>query len=95
MPSIEVVVTHEVGLHARPAAAFVKTAASYPCEIKVTNLTAGSPAVNAKSILGVLSIGVHQDNTIVSYQCGRFDNWIDLAKGLKISEYRQRTVVKG
>ena len=64
MPSIEVVVTHEVGLHARPAASFVKTAASYPCDIKVTNVTAGSPAVNAKSILGVLSIGVHQGHTI-------------------------------
>ena len=64
MPSIEIVVTHEVGLHARPAATLVKTAAGFPCEVKVTNQTGGSPPVNAKSILGVLSIGVHQDHTI-------------------------------
>ena len=64
MPSVEIVVHHEVGLHARPAAAFVKIANGYPCEIKVTNITAGSPTINAKSILGVLSIGVHQGHTI-------------------------------
>ncbi len=64
MPQAEVVVRHEVGLHARPATLFVRLAASFPCEVKVRNVSANSPSVNAKSILGVLSIGVNKDDTI-------------------------------
>ncbi|GAB4471323.1 MAG: HPr family phosphocarrier protein [Anaerolineae bacterium] len=65
MPKSEIVVRHEVGLHARPAASFVKLAASFPCDITVQNVTTGSKSVNAKSILSVLSIGVSKDNTIL------------------------------
>lgn len=64
MPGIEVTVQHKVGLHARPAAQFVKTASSFPCEIKVSNVTTESAAANAKSILGILSLGVHQGHVI-------------------------------
>jgi phosphotransferase system HPr (HPr) family protein len=64
MKNIELTVTHAVGLHARPAAAFVKMAASYPCEIKVRNLTTQGPFVNAKSILSVLTLGVNQGHRI-------------------------------
>ena len=64
MPKLEITVLHEVGLHARPAASFVKLASSFPCEISVTNLTTNSAPANAKSILGVLSIGVQQGHKI-------------------------------
>ncbi len=64
MREIEVVVRHEVGLHARPASLFVKLASKFPCNINVRNLTTGSQAVNAKSILSVLSLGVNRDNSI-------------------------------
>lgn len=64
MPNAEIVVRHEVGLHARPAASFVRLAASFPCEIFVRNLTTNSQPVNAKSILGVLTLGVSQDHRI-------------------------------
>jgi phosphotransferase system HPr (HPr) family protein len=64
MPKAEIVVQHEVGLHARPAATFVKLASSFPCQVKVCNLTGGSPTVNAKSILGVLTLGVNRGHTI-------------------------------
>ena len=64
MPQFEIVVEHEVGLHARPASQFVKLASSFPCEVSVKNLTTDSPAVNAKSILSVLSIGVNSGNKI-------------------------------
>lgn len=60
MPAIQLVVNHPAGLHARPAAEFVKTAAAFPCEITVRNVTDGKPPVNAKSILGVLTLGVNQ-----------------------------------
>ncbi len=60
MPTITLTVNHPAGLHARPAAEFVKTAAAFPCNITVRNITDDKPAVNAKSILSVLTLGVHQ-----------------------------------
>ena len=52
------------GLHARPAALFVRTAGGYGAEISVRNLTrAGEPA-NAKSILAVLGLGVSRGHEI-------------------------------
>jgi phosphotransferase system HPr (HPr) family protein len=64
MPSIELPVTHPVGLHARPAAEFVKLATKYPCDVKVRNLTAAGNLVNAKSILSVLTLGVQQGHIV-------------------------------
>lgn len=65
MADIELTVMHPVGLHARPAAAFVRMASSFPCEIKIRNLTAESPLVNAKSILSVLTLGVNQGHRVL------------------------------
>ncbi|MGD1991751.1 MAG: HPr family phosphocarrier protein [Anaerolineae bacterium] len=61
MHQVTLTVRHEVGLHARPAALFVKTAAKFPCTIRVTN---GEKTVNAKSIISVLSLGVVQNTEI-------------------------------
>jgi phosphotransferase system HPr (HPr) family protein len=57
-------VNHPVGLHARPAAEFVKLAAKYPCEIKIRNLTTEGKLVNAKSILSVLTLGIQQGHQV-------------------------------
>ena len=57
MPEINLTVTHEVGLHARPASIFVKTATAYNCDIEVTH---GEVTANAKSILAVLTLGAHK-----------------------------------
>jgi PTS system galactitol-specific IIA component len=62
--AIELTVTHPVGLHARPAAKFVQTAAQFPCAVTVANLTSGVGPVNAKSILKVLTLGVSQGHRI-------------------------------
>ena len=64
MPSLTLVVRHPAGLHARPAAEFVKTATTFPCTITVRNVSADTPAVNAKSILSVLTLGVTQGDEI-------------------------------
>lgn len=64
MQTIDVIIQHPAGLHARPASKFVRLAASFPCSIQITDLTKGSAAVNAKSILGVLSLGVDQGHQI-------------------------------
>ncbi|HEC24304.1 MAG TPA: HPr family phosphocarrier protein [Chloroflexi bacterium] len=65
MPQVEVTVQHEVGLHARPAALFVKLASSFPCDITIANKTTDGQPVNAKSILSVLTLGVNKGHTIV------------------------------
>ncbi|MDW8318197.1 MAG: HPr family phosphocarrier protein [Anaerolineae bacterium] len=62
--AVTLTVTHPVGLHARPAAKFVQTAARFSCSVRVANLTTGSPAVDAKSILRVLTLGVQQGHRI-------------------------------
>ena len=64
MPSVEVPVTHKVGLHARPAALFVKQAAKFPCAISVANLTSAGKGVNAKSILSVLTLRMQQGHVV-------------------------------
>lgn len=62
--SSEVVVRSKVGLHARPAALFVKTANGFASRITVENLTRGAQPVNAKSILSLLSSGVRMNDRI-------------------------------
>ena len=62
--SAELVIRNKVGLHARPAAAFVKTAAGFKSRITVENLSRGTPAASARSILSVLSAAVQKDDTI-------------------------------
>lgn len=62
MPEITLTVTHEVGLHARPASMFVQTGAKFSSDIEVTH---GETTANAKSILAVLTLGVHKDSEIV------------------------------
>lgn len=51
------VIRNKVGLHARPAALFVQTAAAHQSEIKVSR--AGQSG-NAKSILSILALGIQQ-----------------------------------
>lgn len=46
------------GLHARPAAAFVKEANNFKSEI---NIIYGDKTVNAKSIMGLMTLGLTKD----------------------------------
>lgn len=64
MKSIQVVVTDPVGLHARPAALFVKLANSFSSYISVCNVSTSGKLANAKSILSVLTCGVKQGDQI-------------------------------
>ncbi len=57
-------VVNEVGLHARPAAIFVVNAARFKSKIRVHNATKDSKWVDAKSILGILTLGVEKDHEI-------------------------------
>ena len=55
MFSKEVVVDNQVGLHARPATFFIQKANEFKCGIWVEK---DERRVNAKSLLGVLSLGI-------------------------------------
>lgn len=54
-------ITNETGLHARPASKFVQKAGTFKSEIKIIYQ---EKEVNAKSIMGVLSLGVTEGNEI-------------------------------
>jgi phosphotransferase system HPr (HPr) family protein len=61
---LELQVLNPSGLHARPAAAFVRAACTFQSDIRVANLTTGGDPVTAKSIIGVLSLGVQRGHRI-------------------------------
>jgi phosphotransferase system HPr (HPr) family protein len=64
MRSSQIVVMDPVGLHARPAALFVKLANKFTADIFICNLTASDQWLNAKSILSLLACGVRQGDQI-------------------------------
>jgi phosphocarrier protein HPr len=57
----ELVVINETGLHARPAAQFVKAAGQFQASIAIF---VGDRKINAKSILSVLSGGITKGTKI-------------------------------
>jgi phosphocarrier protein len=59
-----IIVRHQHGLHARPADLFVRKANEFQAMIEISNLSRQSRKVNAKSILGILGLGVHSGDSI-------------------------------
>ncbi len=51
----EVTIINKLGLHARPAALFVQTANKFASDIMIEK---SAKKINAKSIMGVMSLGV-------------------------------------
>jgi phosphotransferase system HPr (HPr) family protein len=64
MAEATITITHEVGLHARPAAAFVKTAKEYQSKITVTNLTRDGASADAKSLVQIFKAAVAKDHEV-------------------------------
>ena len=61
MVSKEVVINNQVGLHARPATFFIQKANEFKSSIWIEK---DERRVNAKSLLGVLSLGIVKGTTI-------------------------------
>ena len=61
MLSQDVTIVNSMGLHARPATFFVQNAHKYKSTIWVES---GDRKVNAKSLLGVLSLGIAKGMTV-------------------------------
>lgn len=53
MPSIDIVISNKLGLHARAAAKLTQTAGRFQSEIYIAR---GDQRVNAKSIMGVMML---------------------------------------
>ncbi|GCF08888.1 HPr family phosphocarrier protein [Dictyobacter arantiisoli] len=61
MQQARIQIQNEVGLHARPAAQFVKCAKQFSSKITVTY---GGKTVDAKSLIRVLSLSISRDGEI-------------------------------
>ncbi len=61
MVSREVTIINNIGLHARPATFFIQKANSFKCNVWVEK---DDRKVNAKSLLGVLSLGIAKGMSI-------------------------------
>ena len=62
MTSKEITITNSVGLHARPATYFIQKANTYKSSVWVE---CGERRANAKSLLGVLSLGISKGSKIM------------------------------
>ena len=66
MRKARLTIAHPAGLHARPAALFVRTAAEFDADIRLTNLTRDPDRdADAKSILSLMTLGVEHDHEIL------------------------------
>jgi phosphocarrier protein len=62
MPTRELTIPNEEGLHARPAAKFVKLANQFSCEIWVEK---DDEEINGKSIMGLMMLAAGQGEVII------------------------------
>jgi phosphocarrier protein len=62
MAENKVTIHNKTGLHARPAALFVQKASQFTSDISIV---LGAKVVNAKSIMGVMSLGAGQGSKIL------------------------------
>jgi phosphocarrier protein HPr len=68
MKEAKVIVNNKVGLHARPASLFVQAATKFASNINVSCQDAETKEIreaNAKSILGILTLGVYQGMELI------------------------------
>lgn len=62
MPSANVEIINRLGLHARAAAKFMQTAASFTCEVLVEKQ---AKRVNGKSIMGLMMLAASQGSELM------------------------------
>jgi phosphotransferase system HPr (HPr) family protein len=64
MRSAEIVIENDAGLHSRPGKIFVEHASKWTSTIRIENLTRNAGPVDAKSILGLLTLGASRGHRI-------------------------------
>ncbi len=70
MYSKNVMIKNQVGLHARPATYFIQKANEFKEDIKVSK---NEREVNAKSLLGVLSLGITRGSSVTITASGEHE----------------------
>ena len=78
MKTREVVITNDSGLHARPATFFIQKANSFKSSIWIQK---DDRRISAKSLLGVLSMGITEGTTITVIADGPDE--VDAINGLE------------
>jgi len=58
-------IRNPLGLHARPAARFVQTAAAFDANVQVMNLTSGRGPASGRSLNGLATLGIRQGHEIL------------------------------
>ena len=85
MVSKEITVQNQVGLHARPATFFIQKANEFKSLITIAK---EERKVNAKSLLGVLSLGITKGTTItVSAEGSDEQEALDALEALVMSNF--------
>lgn len=74
-----IILQNETGLHARPAGELAKLASTFNSNI---NVSANGKKVSAKSILGIMSLGI-KSNTEIEIECDGEDEEKAMAEILK------------
>lgn len=65
MAAAETDLRNPSGLHARPAATFVRAAAGFVADVRLTNLTRDpTKSASAKSVIGVMGLGVARGHRV-------------------------------
>ena len=57
-----VTISNDLGLHARPAALFVRLASRFPCDVWVER---DELRVNGKSIMGIMTLAAEQGTALI------------------------------
>lgn len=71
MPSIDIVISNKLGLHARAAAKLTQLAAKFASEVYIAR---GDQRVNAKSIMGVMMLAAGLGVTVTVEAVGVDEN---------------------
>lgn len=94
--SVELLITHGVGLHARPSVVFTRLAKSFPCTIEIEVNRSGL-WLNAKSIVKVMGARIRQGSTLkIRAQGFRAEEAIAVLEALFINDFvEERPHVRG
>ena len=82
MVTKDVTIKNETGLHARPATILAKKAAQFKSDVSIQN---GDKVVNAKSLIGILSLGASKGSIIKVITSG-VDEELALSEVVKLIE---------
>ena len=82
MVTKDFIVKNATGLHARPATLLAKKAAQFKAEVNIQN---GDKTVNAKSLIGILSLGAGKGSNLKVTTAG-IDEELALAEIVKLLE---------